>query len=261
MFETVVPETFRARSRRVFYQTLPVSIALHAVAIAGVAAAALWTISFPSQSPRMTMPYNLTSLPDPPPPPPHAQPAAVPQSRALPVAPPRPVPIVAPTIIPDTIPPVVEPPSPLAIPEPIVEAVQAPAASAGVAGGNLNGSLAGSIRGKVHGTPGALVFADDGRVHIERGEKLPLFPVDQTYPHYPEEARRKRLEDRVVLRYVIGTNGRVIDISILEHAKEPMFDEEAVAAVKAWRFRPLMLNGKRAEVVHELAVNFEFIVR
>lgn len=261
MFETVVPDTFRARSRRVFYQTLPVSIAVHAVAIAGLAAAALWSIVFPSQSPRMTVPYNLTRLPDPPPPPPplRAQPAAAGQTRQLSVAPPRPLPIVAPTIIPDTIPPVVEPPPPIAIPEPMTEAVQQPAAA--TAGGASNGLPDGSIGGKRHGTAGGLVLADDGRVHIELGEKLPLFPVDQTYPRYPEEARRKRLEDRVVLRYVIGTNGRVIDISILEHAKEPMFDEEALSAIKAWRFRPLTLNGKRAEVVHELAVNFEFIVR
>ena len=263
MFETVVPETFRARSRRVFYQTLPVSIAVHAVALAGVAAAALWTIAFPAQSPRMSMAYNLTRLPDPPPPPspPRAQPATAAQARRQTVAPPRPLPIVAPTIIPDTIPPVVEPPPPVADPEPIVEAVHEPAAGATGDGGAWNGPLDGSIGGKPRGTPGALVLADDGRVHIERGEKLPMFPVDQTYPRYPEEARKKRLEDRVILRYVIGTNGRVIDVSILEHATEPMFDEEAVAAVKAWRFRPLMLNGKRAEVVHELAVNFEFIVR
>ena len=76
-----------------------------------------------------------------------------------------------------------------------------------------------------------------------------------------EWVRKKRLEDRVVVRYTIGTNGRVTDIAILEHAREPMFDQETVETIKAWRFRPLTLDGKKAEVVHEVEVNFQFILR
>ncbi len=260
MFETVVPETFHRRSRRVFYETLPVSIALHAIAIAGFAAVTLWTVVFPSQSPRMTVPYNLTSLPEPPPPPPplpRGHPAAVKEPRSLP--PPRPTQVVAPTIIPDTIPTVVDPPPPPPDPVPVM-APPAPV-PAGVPEAGAGGVLGADLAGKLRGTVGGLVFADDGRVHIDRNEKLPLKVIEQGYPHYPDEARKQRLDDRVVVRYTVGTNGRVTEITILEHAKEPMFDQETVETVRLWRFRPLTLDGRKAEVVHEVEVNFEFLVR
>ncbi|HYS54062.1 MAG TPA: hypothetical protein VER58_09910, partial [Thermoanaerobaculia bacterium] len=70
MFETVAPETFEARSRKVLYETLPLSIAIHVVAIAGFGIGALWEVVFPTESPRTVRAYNIVSLPDPPPPPP-----------------------------------------------------------------------------------------------------------------------------------------------------------------------------------------------
>lgn len=261
MFETVVPETVGRRSNRLFYETLPVSIALHAIVIGGVAAANLWTVAFPSQYPRTTVPYSLTRLPDPPPPPPpppKAQPAAAVVKRPPP--PPPVIALVAPTIIPDLIPVVVDTPPP-PIPEPQPVSAPPPSAPPGVAGGAPGGVVGGQAGGKLHGVAGGLSFAEDGKVHIERSEKLPLKVLEQEYPHYPEAARKNRLEDRVVVRYTIGTNGRVTDITILEHAKDPMFDQETVDTVKRWRFRALSINGKKAEVVHEVEVNFQFIVR
>jgi protein TonB len=64
-----------------------------------------------------------------------------------------------------------------------------------------------------------------------------------------------------VVRYVIGTNGRVTDVEIISHAREPMFDQAAVEAIRRWRFRPMIKDGKKVEVMHELAVNFEIVVR
>ena len=249
MFESVAPETFHTRSRRLFYETLPVSIAAHALGIAGMAAATLCTVVFPLQSPQMTVAYNLTALPDPPPPPPPppAQPAVVAERRALLLPPPRPLPIVAPTIIPETIPVVAAPPQPMPVPEPSFETTPKRGPASTGAGTSAKPEAEGAAGGTLHGVPGALLLAADGRVHVERGDKLPLEVVEQEYPHYPEDARRKRLEDRVVVRYVVGRNGRVIDVLILDHAKEPMFDVETVETVRTWRFRPLRLNGKKEE--------------
>src|SRR5258708_11009087 len=74
MFETVVPEIAKSRSRRVFYETLPVSIALHVIVIAACVVGVLWNVVFPSQSPRLIRAYSLVSIPDPPPPPPPSPP-------------------------------------------------------------------------------------------------------------------------------------------------------------------------------------------
>ena len=47
MFETVVPETVAPRSRKLFYETLPLSLALHAVAIGVVIVAGVFRSSLP----------------------------------------------------------------------------------------------------------------------------------------------------------------------------------------------------------------------
>src|SRR5689334_8986156 len=145
MFESVVPEIVARPSRRLFYETLPISLMVHAAAVVGVAVSSVWNVAFPIESPRMTIAYSLTRVPDPPPPPPpppKPQPAAPAQPK--PAALPKPAPppalgqIVAPTVIPDIIPQLVEeppaPPPPVQAP-PVVQ--QSPQA---VAGGDIKGT-------------------------------------------------------------------------------------------------------------------------
>ena len=255
MFETVVPETFEVRSKRVLYETLPLSIALHVIALAALGVTALWNIGFPTDSPRLVRAYSLVTIPDPPPPPPpppRAQPAAPKRAEVPP--PTLPDKIVAPTIIPDTIP---------QLPDPIPVAAVAPAAvappvDAGVPGGATDGKINGEIGQKLHGVASQF-FPQDGRVHIERNQSLPLKVVEQEYPAYPDKAKKDQLEDSVIVRYIIGKKGQVIDVQILDHAKYAMFDEATVDAIKKWRFRPMIQDGKPVEVVHELAVNFQLI--
>src|SRR5438105_10105743 len=91
MFESVVPEIVARPSRRILYETLPVSLVVHAAAIVGIGVSSVWNVAFPAESPRMTVAYSLTRLPDPPPPPPPPPP---PQKPAAPAggAPPPPQP-------------------------------------------------------------------------------------------------------------------------------------------------------------------------
>ena len=91
--------------------------------------------------------------------------------------------------------------------------------------------------------------------------KLPLKEVDHEYPHYPDAAKKKRLEGTCVVRYTVGKNGRVIDVAILDHAADPMFDEETLNTIRSWRYRPMMVDGKPVEVVHEVEVNYQYVVR
>ena len=255
MFETVVPETFQARSRKVFYETLPLSLALHALAIAAAVAVASWNIVFPVNSPKLMSVYSLTTIPEPPPPPPlppAGQPAPQPVVAPRPVA--LPEQIVAPTVIPETIPTIPDPPPPT------IQLAPSPGpVLPGVPDGSDQGKPDGQIGGEVHGITGGVAFPDDGRVHISLNESLPLLPISQEYPPYPDEAKKKQLEDQVIVRYVIGKNGRVTDVQILDHAREPVFDKVTVEAIKQWRFRPMIKDGKPVEVVHDLAVNFQLI--
>jgi protein TonB len=254
MFETVVPETFEVRSKRVLYETLPVSIAVHVLALSGLALTTLWTIAFPVDSPRIVRAYSLVAIPDPPPPPPLPR-AQQPAPKRAELPPPEPEKIVAPTVIPDTIPQLTDPAPDVAAPAP---AAIEPAQAAGIPGGAIDGKTSGEIGGKLHGVASQF-FPQDGRVHIERNQSLPLTVVEQEYPAYPDKAKKLQLEDQVIVRYIIGKKGQVIDVQIIDHAKEPMFDEATVDAIRKWRFRPMIQDGKPVEVVHELAVNFELI--
>ena len=259
MFETVAPETFTTRSRRLMYETLPLSLAVHGLAIAAGVGAAVWNVGFPEASPRVSVAYSLIRIPDPPPPPlpPRAAPQPAPAKTVA--APPPPKVMLfaqelAPVIIPEKIQPVEIPPPP----EPPVPQPAVAEAATGVPNGSSAGSVAGDLAGKLHGTPGGIIFPD-GRLHIDRDEKLPMDPVEQDFPHYPHEAQKKGLEDQVVVRYVIGTDGRVKELEIIDHAKEKMFDDAALEAIRHWRFHPMVKDGKRIEVVHELAVNFQLV--
>ena len=66
MFETVMPETFESRSKLVLYETLPLSIALHALGLSAAFVIAVWNVVFPAQSPRVVRAYTLATIPDPP---------------------------------------------------------------------------------------------------------------------------------------------------------------------------------------------------
>ena len=254
MFETVAPETFQTRSRKLFYETLPLSLALHALALGGAVVIASWNIVFPVNSPKVFAAYSLTTIPEPPPPPP--PPAGQPRPVQQTAPPPPEAMNVAPTVIPDTIPIIPDPPPPsMKMLAPAPEST----APVGVSGGSDGGVPGGELGGSLQGISGGITFPDDGRVHISLNESLPLLPISQDYPLYPEEMRRKGIEDQVIVRYTIGKNGRVIDVQILDHAVNSIFDDVTVEAIKRWRFRPMIKNGKAVEVVHDLGVNYQLM--
>jgi TonB family protein len=107
----------------------------------------------------------------------------------------------------------------------------------------------------VHGgTLGGVV--SDARVHVERDRPLPMAALSQVYPVYPERARLQYLEDELVIRYVIGKDGRVREVKIVTPPRDSNFADATVRAVRNWRFRPLVKDGERQEVVHELTVYY-----
>jgi len=98
--------------------------------------------------------------------------------------------------------------------------------------------------------------APDGRVHIARDKKLPMLPLSQVYPNYPEDARMRAWEDELVVRYVIGKDGRVKEVTIISAPQRDVFVDGTVRAIRSWRFKPMIKDGERMEVVHELTVYY-----
>src|SRR3954471_5574224 len=104
MFETTVVESKKQKVGIQKYMTLPVSLALHAVVIAGIVFGTVWNVDFPSNSPAQVAQYSVAAAPPPPPPPPPPPKAAtVKPVDVKPVEVPKDIQDLAPTVVPDTV--------------------------------------------------------------------------------------------------------------------------------------------------------------
>jgi protein TonB len=83
-------------------------------------------------------------------------------------------------------------------------------------------------------------------------EPKKLFSVD---PRYPELAARAAVGGTVILEIVVDRSGSVSRVTVLRPAPLGM-TEEAVAAVRQWRYEPSLLNGRPIEVVITVTVRF-----
>jgi protein TonB len=76
----------------------------------------------------------------------------------------------------------------------------------------------------------------------------------RVYPHYPPEARKGHIQGAVVMHAIISKTG---DIEMLELVSgDPVLCPAAIDAVKQWKYKPYLLNGKAVEVATQIQVNF-----
>jgi len=79
--------------------------------------------------------------------------------------------------------------------------------------------------------------------------------VHQAKPVYPSVARRAGVEGRVVVRVLIGTNGRVLEAQVGKSV--PVLDRSALTAARQWVFTPA-LDGSGHQVPCWVAIPFVF---
>ena len=73
-------------------------------------------------------------------------------------------------------------------------------------------------------------------------------------PEYPLLARQAGIEGDVVLRTVIGTEGRVRELQPI--SGDPLLVKAAMDAVLQWRYQPTVLGGAPVEVATTIVVTF-----
>lgn len=78
--------------------------------------------------------------------------------------------------------------------------------------------------------------------------------VHGTAPVYPDFARRARVQGQVVLECVIDTDGRVTDLHVV--SGNPLLAEAATEAVRRWVYSPTTLNGQPIRVILTVTVTF-----
>lgn len=79
--------------------------------------------------------------------------------------------------------------------------------------------------------------------------------IDRVQPVYPPLAIQMRIEGTVVLRTIVGTDGRVKELVVV--SGHPLLVQAAATAVRQWRYRPTVLNREAVEVVAPVEVHFK----
>jgi TonB family protein len=110
---------------------------------------------------------------------------------------------------------------------------------------------------KISDTPSS-VSSDNAtapqRVQVAQGISRGLL-VHKVQPIYPEAARQNRVQGTILLRAVIGTDGRIHELTPISGPKELL--AAAIGAVQQWRYKPYVLNNEPVEVVTQITVNFQ----
>ena len=86
------------------------------------------------------------------------------------------------------------------------------------------------------------------------GRVLEAMILNKVTPVYPPLARQARIAGLVRLHGVIGRDGRVERLRVLEG--HPLLVPAALDAVRQWLYRPTLLNGEPVEVEAPIEVRF-----
>jgi protein TonB len=83
----------------------------------------------------------------------------------------------------------------------------------------------------------------------------PAMLIHRVEPVFPTLARQTGREGRVELHAFIGADGTVLSLQALEG--DPMFYQSALDAVRQWRYKPTLLNGRAVEVDTHITVIYK----
>jgi TonB family protein len=74
-------------------------------------------------------------------------------------------------------------------------------------------------------------------------------------PDYTAEAKKKKIEGTVTLAIVVDKNGDVADAKVVKGLGYGL-DENAIIAVKVWKYKPAEKDGEPIAVKMEVTVDF-----
>jgi len=74
-------------------------------------------------------------------------------------------------------------------------------------------------------------------------------------PAYPHQALVIRRDGAVVMRATVTDNAHVSEVKLL--SGDPILGRAAMEAVRQWRYRPALLNGKPTPTETDITLNFK----
>lgn len=91
---------------------------------------------------------------------------------------------------------------------------------------------------------------------LQPGDSTELQVLHMAKVHYPEPAKQNGVQGQVTLRIDVSENGSVERVQPL--SGHPLLIPAAVAAVKKWKYKPFIRNGKPVKVSTLLPLDFAF---
>lgn len=76
--------------------------------------------------------------------------------------------------------------------------------------------------------------------------------VTKVQPKYPVEAKKEKIQGKVLLSAIIGKDGEIEKLTVVSGPKE--LQQSSLDAVQQWTFKPYLLNGEPVEVKTTITV-------
>jgi TonB family protein len=78
--------------------------------------------------------------------------------------------------------------------------------------------------------------------------------INKVQPHYPEEAKKEKIQGAVLLKAIISKDGTIENLQVVSGPKELL--ASALDAVRQWTYKPYLLNDDLVEVETTITVTY-----
>lgn len=249
MFESLQGNCSRSIAERL--RALLLSVFIHGLVVTLIVVLPLLFVRVLPGRDLMTF---LIAAPEPPPPPPPPIPH---QNAPVHAAAGIRVPVIPwlefqPSAVPKGIPPPTEEPPVIGVAPGLAGFIPGVPGGAGLTGTGVPGSVLGPTPPPVPLPPPPAPRKEPLRVGgTVQESKL----IKKVLPDYPDLARRAHVEDVVSLEVTIDEEGSVSSVKVLRG--HLLLIDEAVRAVRQWKYSPTLLNGEPFQVVSNVTVIFQ----
>jgi TonB family protein len=135
-------------------------------------------------------------------------------------------------------------------------------------GGDIEVTLLGNEYAKVHlelaeplGLPDRIDFSPPADAVAPPPQKITTSPavtqghvLSKPAPAYPQSAKAKRVEGKVVMQATIDESGHITRLQVVSGPLE--LQGAAIDSVRQWTYEPYLLNGKPVEIETTISVIF-----
>ena len=106
----------------------------------------------------------------------------------------------------------------------------------------------------------AIYWRPSARVYEVGGGVTAPVPIAAPRPQYTPAARHAKIQGTVRVRCIVGPNGACSNVTVVRSLDRTFgLDDEAVHAIREWRFRPALLQGR--PVPTRVMFDFKFALR